>query len=150
VNPDLVEGLALRYSVFRQIRRRRLRPMNIAASGASNWTERPCASGDGPLRERRRAPPTSAGAMSAAASLPGEPTRLSSRFAKRDERLSSRCSCRRSAGGGGETHSREEWLCDPAGFTRSDEDGGDQRTSQRAERAIKHSARARAQHKKNG
>ena len=41
-------------------------------------------------------------------------------------------------------HSRKERLCDTAGFTRSDEDGGDQRTSQRAERAIKHSARAQA------
>ena len=46
-------------------------------------------------------------------------------------RSRSRCSRRRSAGGdGGTTLYRS---------ARSDEDGGSQRTSQRAERAIKHS-----------
>jgi hypothetical protein len=41
----LAEGVTLRHSGFRQIRRRRRRPTNIAASGASNQTQRP-------LRER--------------------------------------------------------------------------------------------------
>jgi hypothetical protein len=65
-------------------------------------------------------------------------------FAKPDERLSSRYSCRRCAGGDGETVIDMPSPCAKAGFTGSDEDRGNQRTSQRAERAIRQSACARA------
>src|SRR5688572_20564931 len=68
-------------------------------------------------------------------SVPPDPTKTaatSEHRSERSEQIDPRCSRRRSAGGAGGTT-----LFRPA---RSDEDGGNQRTSQRAERANRQSA----------